>query len=294
MRRAGVDDLLQPRPAVAGQPRGARALPRGRSAPAGAVPAVTAVLDGVVRVGHRRVRARADPRPGAQGGRARPAGRRRLRRWHFGATTVSASVAIAALAGISVFATGGIGGVHRGAELTGDVSADLDALASRPVITVSAGAKAFLDLPRTLEYLETRGVPVLGWRHDDFPAFYTRSSGLRVPHRVEDGGGSRSASFAARTRAMTGILVAVPIPVDDELDAGRSSISRSPPRSAMRTRRHRRRRASRRSCSAGSPTRRRARAFLPTSRSPRTTPRSPPRSPWRWRRLLVRTRRSGW
>jgi len=184
---------------------------------AGAVPAVTAVLDGVVRVGiaeseHERIL-----------GPARKVAERDVavavgQAWPFGATTVSASVAIAALAGISVFATGGIGGVHRGAELTGDISADLDALASWPVITVSAGAKAFLDLGRTLEYLETRGVPVLGWRHDDFPAFYTRSSGLRVPHRVEEAA-EVARIFAARTRPMTGMLVAVPIPADDALDA---------------------------------------------------------------------------
>ena len=101
----------------------------------------------------------------------------------------------------SVFATGGIGGVHRGAEVTGDISADLDAIANHPVVTVSAGAKAFLDLPRTLEYLETVGVPVLGWRHDDFPAFYTRCAGLPVPHRVEygGGGGGRARQPHART-----------------------------------------------------------------------------------------------
>ena len=184
---------------------------------AGAVPAVTAVLDGFVWVGiseaeHERIL-----------GPARKVAERDLavavgQAWSFGATTVSASVAIAASAGISVFATGGIGGVHRGAEVTGDISADLDALASWPVITVSAGAKAFLDLGRTLEYLETRGVPVLGWRHDEFPAFYTRSSGFRVPHRVEQAA-EVARIFAARTRAMSGMLVAVPIPVDDELDA---------------------------------------------------------------------------
>jgi pseudouridine-5'-phosphate glycosidase len=184
---------------------------------AGAVPAVTAVLDGVVRVGiadseHERILGPA--RKVAERDMAVAVGQA----WPFGATTVSASVAIAALAGISVFATGGIGGVHRGAELTGDISADLDALASWPVITVSAGAKAFLDLGRTLEYLETRGVPVLGWRHDDFPAFYTRSSGLQVPHRVEEAA-EVARIFAARTRPMTGMLVAVPIPADDALDA---------------------------------------------------------------------------
>ena len=137
--------------------------------------------------------------------------------WTFGATTVSASVALAAAAGIEVFATGGIGGVHRGAELTGDVSADLDTLAHHPVITVCAGAKAFLDLARTLEYLETIGVPVLGWQHDWFPAFYTRSSGLRVPHRV-DSAAEVVATLRQRTRPSTGVLVGVPIPEGDELD----------------------------------------------------------------------------
>ena len=154
-------------------------------------------------------------------GSARKAAERDLavavaQRWDFGATTVSASVALAAAAGVAVFATGGIGGVHRDAEETGDVSADLDALANYPVITVSAGAKAFLDLRRTLEYLETRGVPVVGWQHNWFPAFYTRSSGLPVPHRVDDAA-TVAAVFAARPRD-TGILVAVPIPDEAELD----------------------------------------------------------------------------
>ena len=130
---------------------------------------------------------------------------------------MSASVALAAAAGVSVFATGGIGGVHRGAETTGDISADLDALAHHPVVTVCAGAKAFLDLGRTLEYLETVGVPVLGWQHDDFPAFYTRSSGLPVPHRVESAAEVASV-LANRTRPASGVLVGVPIPVADELD----------------------------------------------------------------------------
>jgi pseudouridylate synthase len=116
-----------------------------------------------------------------------------------------------------VFATGGIGGVHRGAELTGDISADLDAIANHPVITVSAGAKAFLDLGRTLEYFETYGVPVLGWQHDWFPAFYTRSSGLRVAHRVETV--QEVASIhRLRTRPNNGLLLAVPIPEADALD----------------------------------------------------------------------------
>lgn len=185
---------------------------------AGAVAAVTAVLDGVARVGlepdeHSRIL-----------GAARKAAERDLpvavaQGWEFGATTVSASVALAAASGIAVFATGGIGGVHRGAELTGDISADLDALAHHHVVTVCAGAKAFLDLARTLEYLETVGVPVLGWRHDHFPAFYTRSSGLRAPHRVETAD-EVAAVYANLTRPASGVLVGVPIPEDDELDPG--------------------------------------------------------------------------
>ncbi len=183
---------------------------------AGAVPAVTAVLDGVARVGLAR-----DEHPRILGA-ARKAAERDLpvaiaQGWTFGATTVSASVALAAAAGVSVFATGGIGGVHRGADSTGDVSADLDALAHHPVITVCAGAKAFLDLARTLEYLETVGVPVLGWQHDDFPAFYTRSSGLRAPHRV-DSAKEVAAVLSNRTRRHSGVLVAVPIPQVAELD----------------------------------------------------------------------------
>ena len=199
-------------------PANAEALERCLAAisDAGAVPAVTAVLDGIPRVGlagdeHERIL-----------GSARKTAERDLpvavaQRWAFGATTVSASVTLAAAAGVSVFATGGIGGVHRGAESTGDISADLDALANHPVITVCAGAKAFLDLGRTLEYLETAGVPVLGWQHDDFPAFYTRSSGLRVPHRVELATEVASV-LVNRTRPASGVLVGVPIPESDELD----------------------------------------------------------------------------
>lgn len=184
---------------------------------AGAVPAVTAVINGEARVGLD------DDEVDLIFGEARKVAERDLavavaQRWAFGATTVSASVALAHAAGISVFATGGIGGVHRGAEFTGDISADLYALAHHPVVTVCAGAKAFLDLARTLEYLETIGVPVLGWRHDDFPAFYTRSSGLRVPHRVETAA-EVAAVLSARSRLDTGVLVAVPIPEAAALDA---------------------------------------------------------------------------
>ena len=183
----------------------------------GATPAVTAILDGRPHVGltpdeEKRV---------LQGTRKvaeRDLAVAQAQRWDVGVTTVSASVALAHAAGISVFATGGIGGVHRGAD--GDVSADLDAIANHPVITVCAGAKAFLDLPRTLEYLETIGVPVLGWQHDWFPAFYTRSSGLPVPHRVED---ERVVCDVLRFRARpnTGVLLTVPIPAEDEIPESR-------------------------------------------------------------------------
>jgi len=180
----------------------------------GAVPAVTAVLDGVARVGlepdeHDRILAggakvaeRDLPVAIAQGAPV-------------GVTTVSASLALAAAAGVHVFATGGIGGVHRGAEVTGDISADLGAIAAYPVVTVSAGAKAFLDLARTLEHLETLGVPVLGWRTDDFPMFWCRSSGLSVPHRVEDAAGVARVARAQRALATSrGVLLVVPIPED--------------------------------------------------------------------------------
>ena len=199
-------------------PANAEALDRCLEAVRGgaAVPAVTAVLDGVARVGLY-----ADEHPLILGP-ARKAAERDLsvavaQDWAVGATTVSAAVSLAATVGISVFATGGIGGVHRDQPLSGDVSADLGALAHHPVVTVCAGAKAFLDPARTLEHLETIGVPVLGWRHDDFPAFYTRSSGLRVPHRVESAD-EVAAILAHRARDRCGVLVVVPIPEHAELD----------------------------------------------------------------------------
>jgi pseudouridylate synthase len=202
-------------------PHNAEALRRCAAAveEGGAVPAVTAVLDGRWRVGlddGEAERVLLGTRKVAERDLAVAA----AQRWEVGVTTVSASVALAARAGIEVFATGGIGGVHRGAELTGDVSADLDALASHPVVTVCAGAKSFLDLGRTLEHLETAGVPVLGWRSPDFPAFYVRSSGLPVPHVVQDAEEvARVLRFRSRPR--TGVLVTVPVPEADELDPER-------------------------------------------------------------------------
>ncbi len=197
-------------------PANAEALARcvGAIRAGGAVPAVTAVLDGVARVGvgeGDEARILGPARKVAE----RDLGVALAQRWDVGATTVSASLALAHRVGIALFATGGIGGVHRGDR--GDVSADLGALAAHPVVTVCAGAKAFLDLPRTLEELERIGVPVLGWHHDWFPAFYARSSGLPVPHRVESAG-EVAAAFAARPRPNVGILLTVPIPEPDELD----------------------------------------------------------------------------
>ncbi|NBT37672.1 MAG: pseudouridine-5'-phosphate glycosidase [Actinobacteria bacterium] len=185
---------------------------------AGAVPAITAVLDGVARVGleeseHDRIL-----------GPARKVGEREValavgQRWPVGATTVSASLLLAARAGIGVFATGGIGGVHRDVHLHGDVSADLGALASHPVVTVCAGAKSFLDLPRTLEHLEMLGVPVLGLACDEFPAFTVYSSGLPIPARVDTV--NELASIVRAHREMGrqgGILTCVPVPLEDSLD----------------------------------------------------------------------------
>jgi pseudouridine-5'-phosphate glycosidase len=202
-------------------PHNAEALHRCKAAvrAGGAVPAVTAVVDGRWRIGltdGEEERVLQGTRKVAERDLAVAA----AQRWDIGVTTVSASVALASRAGISVFATGGIGGVHRGVEVSGDISADLDALAHHPVITVCAGAKSFLDLPRTLEFLETAGVPVLGWRHPDFPAFYVRSSGLPVPH-VVDTAHEVAEVLRARSRPQTGVLLTVPIPAADELDPGR-------------------------------------------------------------------------
>lgn len=133
-------------------------------------------------------------------------------------TTVAATMHLAHLAGIAIFATGGIGGVHRGAESTFDISADLDELASTPVTVVSAGAKSILDLPRTLEVLETRGVPVIGYGTDAFPAFFTRDSGLPVDHRVDTPAQLAAVIHAQRELAMRGgMLVVNPVPQADAL-----------------------------------------------------------------------------
>ncbi len=129
-----------------------------------------------------------------------------------GATTVAGTMLCASMAGIRFFATGGIGGVHRGAETSMDISADLTELARTPMLVVCAGAKSILDLDLTLEYLETQGVPVLGWQTDEFPAFYVRSSGRRLSQRVDD-----ATTIAAIARVqwecrLQGLVVACPIP----------------------------------------------------------------------------------
>ena len=136
-----------------------------------------------------------------------------------GATTVAATMFIASLAGIKVFATGGIGGVHRGAETTMDISADLEELAQTPVMVVCAGAKAILDLGLTLEYLETKGVPVLGYGTDELPAFYTRESGLGVDARVDTPEDLAAVFRAQRALGLkTGMLVTNPIPEQYAMD----------------------------------------------------------------------------
>ncbi len=182
---------------------------------AGAVPAVIAVAGGRLQIGcDAPLLERLATEPGVAKVSRRDLGTA-LAGNGLGATTVSGTLIGARLAGIRVFATGGIGGVHRGVELTGDVSADLQELAVSPVAVVSAGAKSILDLPRTLEALETLGVPVIGWRTDEFPAFFTPSSGLRLVHRSDE-----LDDLAARLAAQwelgldTGALVANPIPAE--------------------------------------------------------------------------------
>ncbi|MEM7142234.1 MAG: pseudouridine-5'-phosphate glycosidase [Actinomycetota bacterium] len=187
----------------------------------GAVPALTAVIDGVARVGVEETQVER-----VLGGdvkvAARDIGHAVATAVDVGVTTVSATVTLAAAAGISVFATGGIGGVHRGAELSHDVSHDLSAMARHPVVTVSAGAKAFLDLAVTLEQLETLGVPVVGWKTDRFPAFYVPDSGLPVGRIVATGVEVASMLRASREVGHPGgILVANPIPAEDALNAAR-------------------------------------------------------------------------
>jgi pseudouridine-5'-phosphate glycosidase len=184
----------------------------------GAVPATIAILEGQIHVG--LTEAELDGLGQAKGvaklSRADLAAC--LATGGTGATTVAATMICAYLAGIQVFATGGIGGVHRGAETSFDISADLRELAETPVTVVAAGAKAILDLPKTLEYLETLGVPVIAYGQDDFPAFWSRSSGLKAPLRM-DTARDIAATQSLRTRLGLpgGQLVANPIPAEAEI-----------------------------------------------------------------------------
>lgn len=189
---------------------------------AGALPATIAIADGATVVGADDAlleRLATDPDVRKVSTRDLAPLLARGRSGGLGATTVATTVEIAAAAGIAVFATGGIGGVHRGAERTLDISADLGALARHPVCVVCAGAKLILDLPKTLEVLETLGVPVIGFGTDELPAFYARSSGLRLPHRVDD---AMAAALIVRAQLErgAGVLVTVPIPSQDALDRG--------------------------------------------------------------------------
>ncbi|HSK38943.1 MAG TPA: pseudouridine-5'-phosphate glycosidase [Arenibaculum sp.] len=186
---------------------------------AGAVPATVAVMDGRIRIGLDDD----DLDRLAAGGSVLKLSRRdlpvALATGADGATTVAATMICARLAGIQVFATGGIGGVHRGAEASFDVSADLEELARTSVAVVCAGAKAILDLPKTMEYLETRGVPVLGYGTDELPAFYTRESGLPVTRRCDTPDEVARILHAKWQLGLEGgVVVANPIPPEAALD----------------------------------------------------------------------------
>ena len=186
----------------------------------GAVPATIAVIGGRLKAGlsHEEIEYL-----GKTGRGVAKASRRDLpalvARGADGATTVTTTMIIAHMAGINVFATGGIGGVHRGAEVTMDISADLEELAQTPVMVVCAGAKSILDLGLTLEYLETKGVPVIGYSTDELPAFYTRKSGFGVDYRV-DSPEELAAMFRAQRELnyKGGMLVTNPIPEQYAMD----------------------------------------------------------------------------
>lgn len=184
----------------------------------GAVPATIAVLDRQIRIGltEAQLHALGQAQSVAKLSRADLAAC--LATGGTGATTVAATMICAHLAGIAVFATGGIGGVHRGAETSFDISADLRELAQTPVTVVAAGAKAILDLPKTLEVLETLGVPVIVHGQDEFPAFWSRASGLKAPLRMDAPAAIAAAHLLrARLGLPGGQLVANPIPAAAEI-----------------------------------------------------------------------------
>ncbi|OUP70049.1 pseudouridine-5-phosphate glycosidase [Anaerotruncus colihominis] len=187
----------------------------------GAIPATTAIIGGKLRVGLSKDEI---DYIGKKGLKVTKASRRDIpvlvARGEDGATTVAATMILANLAGVSVFATGGIGGVHRGAETTMDISADLEELASTPVMVICAGAKSILDLGLTLEYLETHGVSVLGYQTEELPAFFTRKSGFKVDYRM-DTPKELAAAFKAKNDLglRGGMVVANPIPEEYAMDA---------------------------------------------------------------------------
>jgi len=186
----------------------------------GAVPATIAILEGVIHVG---LSPEALERLGRLGPKVRKCSRRdmalALGRKENGATTVSATMMVAYMAGIKVFVTGGIGGVHRGVESTMDISADLTEFSRTPVAVVSAGVKSILDIPRTLEVLETQGVTVVVLGSSEFPAFYTRHSGVEAPVRVDTIEDAAGVVTAMAKIGQSGALIAVPIPTAEEADA---------------------------------------------------------------------------
>jgi pseudouridine-5'-phosphate glycosidase/sugar/nucleoside kinase (ribokinase family) len=191
----------------------------------GAVPAIIAILDGVCCIGLSDDELNRFAVLGAAGKVAKVS-RRDLAacvaRSGHGGTTVSATMLLADMAGVRVFVTGGIGGVHRGGELSLDISADLCELGRTPVCVVCAGAKSILDIPRTLEFLETQGVAVLALGTDEFPAFFTRRSGCPAPTRVETAHEAAAVVHASSTLGLSsGTLVAVPIPESAEAEAGK-------------------------------------------------------------------------
>lgn len=186
----------------------------------GAVPATIAIMDGKFAVG---VSGDDLTRLALEGGKAAKASRRDvaalLVKGGLAGTTVATTMQAAAMVGIKVFATGGIGGVHRGAEETFDISADLEELSRTPVAVVCAGAKSILDIGKTLEVLETNGVPVLGYQTDAFPAFWARESGHKVDHRFDSADEIAKVIALQTALGMGGVLVANPIPEAAALDA---------------------------------------------------------------------------
>jgi pseudouridylate synthase len=190
-----------------------------------ATPATIGIVDGIPTIGLSEDQiGRFATGYSPAGGRIEKVGLNNLgtvmlkRSW--GATTVASSLRLSQFAGIKVFSTGGIGGVHRGAAETLDISADLTALGDTQVVCVCAGAKAILDLPKTLECLETLGVPVIGYGTEEFPAFYSCSSGLPVDVRVETPAeAAEVADYHWRTGGRTGVLVCVPVPRESEIPA---------------------------------------------------------------------------